>query len=351
MAIEVRLPRLSKSMTEAAILSCTVKVDDKVQRGDILFEIETDKATLEVESPSDGFVKHILVQEGQTVSVGEVIILLGDEDENVPKPEAEKKKVTAKQPQSPQLAKEISDKEVLKALSEEPKSQLQYKLGQTVPMTRLQKITAQKMLLSKQQIPCFYLTAIADVTKLAEYREKINQNNQNKVSYNDFIIRAAAFGLEKFPMMTGRLDGEDIVLADTIDIGLAISVQDGLVAPIIKNIGKKTVFQIAGETQSLIEKSRSGKLGLDDLQGGCITVSNLGAYGVESFIPIVIPGQCSILGIGKIIDTAIPDNGNFNIRKLMSMTLSVDHKVANGAYAAQFLDFTRKLLEDPANFE
>jgi len=338
-------------MNEAAILNCPVKVNDKVQRGDILFEVETDKATLEVESPSDGFVKHILVQEGQTISVGEVIMLLGDEDENVPRPETEKKKVTAKQPQPHGPSEEISDKELLQALSEEPQTQPQYKLGQTVPMTRLQKITAQKMLLSKQQIPCFYLTAVADVTKLVEHREKFNQHNKTKVSYNDFIIRAAAAGLEKFPLMTARLDRDEIILADSIDIGLAVSVQDGLVTAILKNVNKKTVLQIAREAQSLIEKAHSGKLGLDDLHGGCMTVSNLGAYGVESFIPIVVPGQCSILGIGKIIDTLLPDNGSFNIRKLMSMTLSVDHKLANGAYAAQFLDFIRKLLEDPANFE
>ncbi|RKY22040.1 MAG: 2-oxo acid dehydrogenase subunit E2, partial [Planctomycetota bacterium] len=123
-----------------------------------------------------------------------------------------------------------------------------------------------------------------------------------------------------------------------------------LVAPIIKDVQKKNVAQIANDSKALIEKARNNKLSPDDLEGGCITVSNLGAFGIESFIPVVVPGQCSILGIGQITDTCVPDNGDIKVRKLMNMTLSVDHKVANGAYAAQFLDYVRKLLEDTSTF-
>jgi pyruvate dehydrogenase E2 component (dihydrolipoamide acetyltransferase) len=150
--------------------------------------------------------------------------------------------------------------------------------------------------------------------------------------------------------MTGQLDGQAIKLADAINIGLAISVPDGLVAPILKDVAKKDIKQIARDSQALVERARSNKLAPTDLEGGCITVSNLGAFGIDNFIPIVVPGQCSILGIGQITDTCVPDNGNIIVRKLMNMTLSVDHKVANGAYAAQFLDFVRKLLEDTSTF-
>jgi pyruvate dehydrogenase E2 component (dihydrolipoamide acetyltransferase) len=146
--------------------------------------------------------------------------------------------------------------------------------------------------------------------------------------------------------MTGQLEGENIKLAETINIGLAISVPDGLVAPILKDVNKKDIKQIAGDSQALIERARNNKLAPTDLEGGCITVSNLGAFGIDNFIPIVVPGQCSILGIGQITDTCVPDNGNILVRKLMNMTLSVDHKVANGAYAARFLDFVRKQLEN-----
>ena len=126
---------------------------------------------------------------------------------------------------------------------------------------------------------------------------------------------------------------------------------DGLVAPIVKDVNKKDVRQIATDCQAIIERARSNKLTPTDIEGGCITVSNLGAFGIDNFIPIVVPGQCSILGIGRITDTCVPNSGNILVHKLMNMTLSVDHKVANGAYAAQFLDFVRKLLEDTTTFD
>jgi pyruvate dehydrogenase E2 component (dihydrolipoamide acetyltransferase) len=185
---------------------------------------------------------------------------------------------------------------------------------------------------------------------MVELRTKLNQASDVKISYNDFITKAVATGLEKYPIMTGQLQGQSIKLASSIHIGLAISVPDGLVAPILKDVNKKDVKQIARDSQTLVERARSNKLAPTDLEGGCITVSNLGAAGIDSFIPIVVPGQCSILGIGRITDTCVPDNGNIMVRKLMNMTLSVDHKVANGAYAAQFLDFVRKLLEDTSTF-
>jgi len=146
------------------------------------------------------------------------------------------------------------------------------------------------------------------------------------------------------------LAGAHIRLADSINIGLAVSVPAGLIVPVIKDAHKKNVTQIARDTTELVEKAASNKLLLTDLEDACITVSNLGPFGIESFVPIVVPGQCSILGVGCITDTCLPDNGNIVIRKLMNMTLSVDHRITNGAYAAQFLDFVRKLLEDTSNF-
>jgi len=206
------------------------------------------------------------------------------------------------------------------------------------------------MLKSKREIPCFYLTVRADVTDLVALRTRVNEAGDVKISYNDFIIKAVAAGLEKYPVMTGQLDGETIKLAPTINVGLAISVPDGLVAPILKNVEKKDIKQVARDSQALIERARSDKLVPADLEGGCITVSNLGAFGIDNFIPIVVPGQCSIVGIGRITETCVPDDGGIALRKMMNMTLSADHKVVNGAYAAQFLDYVRKLLEDVSWF-
>jgi pyruvate dehydrogenase E2 component (dihydrolipoamide acetyltransferase) len=338
MAKEVRLPQLGQTMEDGTVVGCMVKVGDEVKKGDCIFEIETDKATLEMESPAGGFVKHILAEVGQTLPVGAPILVLGDKDEKVPQSFVDS------------LKAEVSTvPDAASAVVEEAASEV--KLGETMPVNRLQKITAQKMLKSKQEIPCFYLTVKADVTDVVKLRNRLNKTSDVKVAYSDFILRAVAIGLEKFPVMTGQLAGDTIRLAKTIDIGLAIAVPGGLVAPIVKDVNKKDVFQIARDSKALIEKARSNKLAPADLEGGCITVSNLGAFGIESFIPIVVPGQCSILGIGRIIDTCVPDDGGFIVRRLMSMTLSVDHKVTNGAYAAQFLDFVRKLLEDASTFE
>jgi len=419
MAKEVRLPQLGQTMEEGSIVNCLIKVGDEVKKGDVIFEIETDKATLEMESPADGFVKHILVEVDETLTVGAPLLVLGDKDEEVPQsfvdslkgaapsvpPEAAPVEQAAPvelgkaepQPSKPagrvmasprakKLANElgvdltaltgtgpagkITEQDVREAAASKsakpakptPAAPAEVKLGATVPLNRLQKITAERMLRSKREIPCFYLTVRADVTDLVDLRTKLNQASDVKISYNDFIIKAVATGLEKYPIMTGQLEGQAIKLASSIHIGLAISVPPaegrsdpnpalpGLVAPILKDVNKKDIKQIARDSQALVERARSNKLAPTDLEGGCITVSNLGAAGIDSFIPIVVPGQCSILGIGQITDTCVPDNGNIMVRKLMNMSLSVDHKVANGAYAAQFLDFVRKLLEDTSTF-
>ncbi len=404
MAKEVRLPQLGQTMEEGTIVNCLIKVGDEVKKGDVIFEIETDKATLEMESPADGFVKHLLVEVDETLTVGAPLLVLGDKDEEVPqsfvdslkggapaipseaapveqaapvelaKAEPQPSKPAGRVMASPRAKKlagelgvdlaaltgtgpagKITEQDVREATASKSAKPTEaagaeVKLGATVPLNRLQKITAEKMLKSKREIPCFYLTVRADVTDMVELRMKLNQASDVKISYNDFIIKAVATGLEKYPIMTGQLEGQAIKLASSIHIGLAISVPDGLVAPILKDVNKKDVKQIARDSQALVERARSNKLAPTDLEGGCITVSNLGAAGIDSFIPIVVPGQCSILGIGRIIDTCVPDNGNIMVRKLMNMTLSVDHKVSNGAYAAQFLDFVRKLLEDTSTF-
>jgi len=422
MVREVRLPQLGETMDSGTIVNCLVKVDDQVKKGQVIFEIETDKATLEMESPAEGFVKHILAEVGRTLPVGAPILILGEKGEEVPQSfvdslkvvepvkAAEAATVETTQPLSQQIksAEKVKASPRAKKLAEElgvdlttitatgPGGRIteedvkeaaasklakpaepqvaasEIKLGEKIPVNRLQKITAQRMLQSKLEIPCFYLSVKTNVTELVDLRNKLNKtsdvhpvrnsignnmrqkgkiSNGVKISYNDFIIKAVAIGLEKFPIMTGQLAGDTIQLAESINIGLAIAVPGGIVAPIVKDVNKKDIFQIARDSKTLVEKARSNKLAPADLEGGCITVSNLGAFGIESFIPIVVPGQCSILGIGQIADTCVPDNGGAAIRKLMSMTLSVDHKVANGAYAAQFLDFVRKLLEDTSTFE
>jgi pyruvate dehydrogenase E2 component (dihydrolipoamide acetyltransferase) len=418
MAREINLPKMGQTMEEGTVINCLVKVGDEVKKGDVIFEIETDKATLEMESPAHGFVKYLLVQDNQTLPVGAPLMVLGEKDEQVPMSFVEKltggaglaagtmgtpavqMPTTITPPAAPEpvapgkpmgkimispRAKKIAEElgvDVATVKGTGPAGKIteadirsaaetrqvawppsaekatvpgrptltpagEAKLGATIPLNRLQRITAERMLKSKREIPCFYLTVRVDMTDLVAARAKMNETGDIKVAFNDCIMKAVAIGLEKYPLMTGQLAGDAIQLADAIHVGLAISVPDGLVAPLVKDVNKKDVRQLARDSQALIERTRNDKLDLSDLEGGCITVSNLGAFGIESFIPIVVPGQCSILGVGRITDTCVPDNGNILVRRLMNMTLSVDHKVTNGAYAAQFLDLVKKTLENP----
>jgi pyruvate dehydrogenase E2 component (dihydrolipoamide acetyltransferase) len=392
MAKELKLPKLGQTMEEGTVVNCLIKTGDEVKRGDVIFEIETDKATLEMESPADGFVKHIFVGVNQTLPVGALMVLIGDKDEVVDitkaaspvaelssaaipgvaqtaEPQSQPIESAARvmaSPRAKKLAEElgvdlakitgtgpagkITEDDVKKTAETKaiPAAGVkEVKLGDTISLTKKQRITAQRMVESKREIPCFYLSLRADVTDLVEQRSKLNESGQIKISYNDFIVRAVAMALQKFPIMTGQLTGDAVKLADSINIGLAVSTPAGLIVPVIKDAHKMDVKQIAAVTKDLIDKALNEKLLLTDLEGACITVSNLGAFGIESFIPVVIPGQCSILGIGRITETSVPKKGD---RKLLSMTLSVDHKVVNGDYAAQFLDLVKKLLEDTSSF-
>jgi len=365
LATEVRLPQFGKTMCEAVVVEYRVGLGEQVKKGDCIYDIETDKATLEVESPAEGFVKCFLAEIGQTIRVGQPVLILAEKDEQLPQSLVDSLKSTltagesttaSQTPKSAVRAAEILEPDLTPVPTEPPQ---QFKLGQTVPLTPKQKITAQRMLQSKREKPCFYLNVRADVTDLVELRNRLNKTSDVRISYNDFIIRSVALALEKFPIMTGRLKGQTIKLADSIDIALAVTVPDGLVAPVIRNINKKTVTQIAKDTKVLIDRTLANKLVPADLQGACITVSNLGSSGVDSFIPIVVPGQCSILGVGKITEVCLPADDSLDslaagagivVRKLLCLTLSADHRIANGNYAAQFLDFVKKLLEETSNF-
>ena len=390
---EIRLPQLGQTMEEGTVVACTVKVGDYVKKGDVIFEIETDKATIEMESPDEGFVKHILAEPDQTLLVGDVMMVLGEENEDVPDSFIQSLKavqpqtteatpsVTADRPEEPQapaaapqgkakasprakkLAAElgvdlatitgtgpagrITEKDVTQAAKSKTEAAAQQpRLGATIPLSRIQKITAEKMAKSGREIPSFSLTAKVDVTELVEYRDRLNQTADIKISYNDFILRAVAIAMEQFPVMTGTWRDNEIRLADSINIGLAVSVGDDLVAPVVKDVNTKDLPQIARCSRDLIAKAQDNKLQPADLEGASITVSNLGSFYVHSFTPIVIPGQCAILGIGRITDTVVPADKGSATRKIMTITLCADHRIVNGAYAARFLNRIKEILED-----
>jgi pyruvate dehydrogenase E2 component (dihydrolipoamide acetyltransferase) len=349
---EIKIPKLSQTMEEAAIVEIIVGIGNEVKKGDNIYEIETDKACVEVQSEQDGFVKHILVKAGQTLPVGTTVMILAQKDEQVPEKlveQLQKKIPRQKQPVCPAV---LAEENSISFTSEDDTIQTgrNIKLGDKVPLSNLQKITGLKMLKSKSEIPCFYLSVRIDVTELAELRKKLNEKADQKLSYNDFFIKAIAAGLENFPIMAGRLVNDAIQLPVAINVALATAVSDCLYVPVIRQPGKRSVKEIARERIRLFEKAQKHKLLPEDIEGASITVSNLGSFGIDSFIPIVVPGQCSIVGIGRIIDEPVPDEDKIIIRKLMNVTISVDHRIANGSYASEFLDYVRKYLNDTSNF-
>lgn len=361
MATEVRLPQLGQTMEEGTIVDYKVKIGDKVEKGDSIYEVETDKATLEVESPADGFVKQIIAEVGQTLLVGDPVLILADKAEEIPQSTADSGKAETAGDDAQALPGQAAAGAEFAETAEIPASAsllAALKLGDVIPLSRLQKTTGQKMLQSKREIPCFHLSVKADVTELVELREQLNSTGDVKISYNDFIMRALCPALEKFPIMTGRLEADNIVLADDINVGLVIALPDGPVVAVVRDVNKKKLAEIARESRALIEKARAHKLCPDDVEGGCITISSLGAFGIESNTALVVPGQCSILGAGTITDTCVANAGKRSeagadalaIRKMMNLTLSADHRITNGAYAAQFLDYVRRLLQDASTF-
>ena len=372
MSQEVRLPRLGRSMNYATIIRINVSQGQSVSRGQVLCELETDKAAFELESPADGTIAHIFPQTGQTVPVNTPLFVIAETQEKIEKGLIEKLRSEFESLQSPlQTAaapdtadfqyEDMPEHELLakihpatgpidsiKDFSAAATASLAgpFKPGQKISLSRRQRIIAEKMLYSKRHIPCFYLNIRADVTGLVGVCEETN--NSGKYAIDDFIILALTRGLKHYPIMTGRLGADCIYLAERIDIGLTIAVGSGAVAPVIPDTGSKNLRQISDCRRDLIERADKGALTIDDLAGGCITVSNLGELGIDSFVPIVIPGQCSILGVGRIFEMAVPDGPEaVQIRKRINLNLSVDHRIANGADAAQFLDFVKKQLEHP----
>jgi pyruvate dehydrogenase E2 component (dihydrolipoamide acetyltransferase) len=215
------------------------------------------------------------------------------------------------------------------------------------PVSRIQKIIAAKMLESKRTMPAFYLTAHADLTEMLHIRRNLGRSLGARIASNDFILKAMALAVEEYPLLAGRIVGEEIHIAPTVNVGFAVAAPHGLVVPVIKDAQRKTLVEIAQDTKMLTDNARANKLRHADLQGACITLSNLGVYNIESFIAVAPPGQCSILAIGRTVEVSVPKDGNFYERKHMAFTLAADHRIVNATHAAAFLRYIIDLLEKP----
>ena len=219
-----------------------------------------------------------------------------------------------------------------------------------IPLTPMRRIIAQRMSLSNTTIPTASFQMEADCTALVAFRSKVKEEGTKrgvKISYNHILMKICAVALKDVPMGNASLDGDEIILHGNINIGMAVAVEGGLLVPNVKGVQNKTLLHIAAETEQLVEQARSGRLALEDMQGGTFTITNLGMFGMQSFVPIVNPPEACILGVNAIVDKPVVVDGAVVIRPMTILSLVADHRIVDGAEAARLLARIRELVENP----
>ena len=396
MSSKILMPALSPTMTEGVINKWLVKVGDNVKAGDIIAEIETDKATMEVEAVDEGKITHLLDENaGSQVPVNSVIAIIdGDENESIQnliiekeKPKEENKKIKEdlnldKNIQVHQNSIHVKSDDRIKAsplvkkISKEKNIDLttingsgpggriiKRDLGshenvkasntdinfkhEVIKPSTMRKVIAKRTLEAKQQIPHFYLTIESDVGKLIELRKKINENNSVKVSFNDLIVKALAMAMKKNPNTNVYWQDNQIYKLNDIDVSVAVAIDEGLITPIVKKVNSKGLNEISKEIKELAKLAKTNSLKPEQYTGGSITVSNLGMFGISEFAAIISPPQASILAVGKIIQKPVVVNESIEIGHSLKSTLSADHRVLDGAVAGKLLKDFNDIIEDP----
>jgi pyruvate dehydrogenase E2 component (dihydrolipoamide acetyltransferase) len=426
MPIEILMPALSPTMTEGNLAKWNIKEGDKIKSGQVIAEIETDKATMEVEAVDEGVVGKLLVAAGtQNVKVNQLIALLLEEGEDKKALESYKPKAAVVAAAAPAaaakpavvapvaavasaaaampaqvvvpfpavvhsggrvlaspLAKRVAAQEgvqlamvqgsgphgrivkddVLKAKSSGGTGRGMVMRNPNeftqIPNNNMRKVIARRLLESKQSVPHFYLTIECELNRLLDARVDINSEAEAlagkdkkpayKVSVNDFVIKASALALKKIPAANASWTDEAIMQYNNVDISVAVAIEGGLITPIIRNADQKTVIAISGEMKDLAARARANKLAPEEFQGGSFSISNLGMYGVKHFAAIINPPQGCILAVGAGEERVVARNGKMEIRTIMEVTLSVDHRVVDGAVGAEFLAAFKRYIESPA---
>ena len=397
MTSKILMPALSPTMTEGVINKWLVKVGDTVKAGDIIAEIETDKATMEVEAVDEGKITHLLTDnDAKKIPVNSVIAIIdGNKDENIEDQRGkneqihnldsdtlEKNNIKEKgiQKELNELVSKKNDKRVMatplvKNIAKNKNIDLnQYKGtgpngriikkdiddknfnkisesferdGKVIAPNTMRKVIAQRTLEAKQQIPHYYLAIESNVDKLISLRKKINSFSDIKISFNDLIVKAIAIAVEKNPETNASWNNEKIIKYETIDVSVAIALEDGLITPIVKKANSKDLKEISKEIKNLLELAKKNKLQKEQYEGGSITVSNLGMFGITEFSAIINSPQSSILAIGSIIEKPIVQEKNVIIGHTLKSTLSADHRVLDGVVAAKLLKDFNDIIENP----
>ncbi|MDH5365473.1 MAG: pyruvate dehydrogenase complex dihydrolipoamide acetyltransferase [Cyclobacteriaceae bacterium] len=410
-ATVINMPKMSDTMTEGTIAQWLKKVGDDVKSGDILAEVETDKATMELESYEDGTLLYVGPKDGESVEVDGVLAIVGEKGadyELLLKAEASKgaaatveSPVSSSQPVVEQPKKEVqplvntSSGTIESSNGRVKASPLAKKLAldkgvditqiqgsgengrvvkrdvehfvpaqvapstistpqavgqesfEEVPLSQMRKVIAKRLSESKFTAPHFYLTMEINMDKTMEARKNINEISPDKISFNDFVIKATAAALRKHPDVNVSWQGDTLRKNHHIHIGVAVAVDEGLLVPVVRFADNKSLSAISSEVKALAKNAADKKLQPADWEGNTFTISNLGMYGIEEFTAIVNPPDACILAVGGIKQTAIVKNGQLVPGNVMKVTLSCDHRAVDGAVGAAFLHTLKGLLEDP----
>ena len=411
MAETISMPKLGFDMAEGLLVRWVKQVGETINKGDVLAEIETDKATVEVESSASGVVLQLIVDQGTMVPVNAPIAVVGQAGEVVSEQKTEGGKQQADEKPAPQtpptvdsapqavasadgapvkaspLAKKVARdqkvdlskvqgtgpggrivrKDIEAALSS---GQWTVDSGQSktsgvsslptthyspttedkvVPTTKLRQAIGRRLVESKTTIPHFYVTHEFKMDALMDMRKQVNAYllDNEKVSVNDFILKGVALSLRQFPNLNATLKGTDIIQLGHVNVGVAVTVPGGLMTVVVKDTDQKSLRQISGEVKAMAGRAREGKVKPEDVDGSTFSTSNLGMYDVEEFIAIVNPPEAGILAISSAREVPVVENGELKVGWRMKATISVDHRVSDGAEAAQFMQKLAEFLENP----
>ena len=410
MAKDILMPMLSPSMTEGTLVKWLKKEGDAVKSGDVLAEVETDKATMDLEAFDAGVLRKILIEEGARVPVNSRIGIIGTKDEKIdvstPAPEkaGPAPKTEAAAPKSEPAAAPAQTAMVMKSapggrikaspLAKKIAAEKQVDLSRlsgtgpggrivkkdvltapanghaprggslhpagpvaqegTQKLSSMRSVIAKRLLESKTQIPHFYLEIEVDAKPLLDLRAQLNDslgklNPPIKLSLNDFVLKAAAEAVRRAPAVNASFEGDSIRQFGDVQLSFAVAIAEGLITPIIREAQNKTLIQISTEAKALAAKAKEGKLKPEEFQGGTFTVSNLGMLGIDRFSAIINPPQAAILAVGNIVKKPVVDaGGQIVVGHRQSITLSCDHRVVDGAIGAAYLKELRELIEKPA---
>jgi pyruvate dehydrogenase E2 component (dihydrolipoamide acetyltransferase) len=407
MAETINMPKLGFDMAEGVLVRWVKQVGENIDKGDVLAEIETDKATVEVESPASGVILQFMVDQGDVVPVSAPIAIVGEEGEEVEAPAATPEKSEEKAEEKPAsenttdpaptqqasstpegdrikaspLAKKIANdknielanlqgsgpggrivkKDVEAALESgaapgkpsAPSAVSTVVSGEdeTVQLTKLRQAIARRMTESKTSVPHFYVTHEYKMDAVMTMRKQANEylSDDEKLSVNDFIIKAVALALREFPNLNASFGGEKVIRHGNINIGIAVAVEGGLLTVVNKNTDQQLLRAISGDIKQKVARARDGKVKPDDIEGSTFSISNMGMFDVEHFIAIINPPEAAILAVGSARQVPVVEDGEIKPGWRMKATISVDHRVSDGAEAAQFMQALAGYLENPVS--